>query len=266
MWLGFGDLQLLLVEPSGVQARIIGDELKQLGVGSVQVATSGADALRKMREHSPSAVISAMYLPDMSGTDLVFAMREDRDLEYLPFILISSETRPQVLAPIRQLGTCGIVPKPCTRNHLGRALQSAIDVLQEDESLSEMGVEVESLKVLVVDDSKSSRSFIRRILESVGVHEIYEAQNGVDGLMVMGNQMVDLVITDYHMPEMDGQTLIERIRTEGWQRDVPILMVTSEADAGRLAAVEQAGVSGIFDKPFEPASVKAMLAQIFSRS
>ena len=264
MWMGMQDLEVLLVEPSGVQARFIGDELKKAGVGQVKVAASGAEALAAMRAHAPSALISAMYLPDMTGTDLVFAMREDAALEWLPFVLISSETRPQVLAPIRQLGACAIVPKPCTRDHLARALNTVLELLQEDDTLAEMGIEVERLKVLIVDDSKSSRSFIRRILEGIGIRECFEAKNGVDGLMVLQNQMVDLVITDYHMPEMDGKTLVERIRAEGMQQDVPILMVTSEADQGRLAAVEQAGVSGIFDKPFDPASVKAMLAQILS--
>ena len=266
MWMGLQDLNVLLVEPSGVQARFIGDELRQAGAGRVEVVGSGAEALAAMRAHTPSVVVSAMYLPDMTGTDLVFAMREDEALEWLPFVLISSETRPQVLAPIRQSGACAIVPKPCTRAQLSRALQSVLELLQEDDSLAEMGVEVERLKVLIVDDSKSSRAFIRRILESIGIHELFEAKNGVDGLMVLQNQMVDLVITDYHMPEMDGQALVEHIRKEGWQREVPILMVTSEADKGRLAGVEQAGVSGIFDKPFDPASVKATLAQLLARA
>ena len=264
MWLGMQDLHVLLVEPSGVQARVIGEALKRLGVGSVTVMGSGAEALVAMKKKPPTVVISAMYLPDMTGTELVFAMREDAALDPLPYILISSEARPQVLSPIRQLGACAIVPKPCSEQQLSRALQTVIEVLQEDESLAEMGIEVEHLKVLLVDDSKSSRNFVRRILESIGVREFFEATNGIDALMVLQNQMVDLVITDYHMPEMDGKTLIERIRVEGLQQDVPILMVTSEADAGRLAAVEQAGVSGIFDKPFDPASVKAMLAQILA--
>lgn len=264
MWLGMGDLDMLLVEPSPMQARVIQQALLRLGVGRVEIVTSGGEALMMMRDKAPSCVISAMYLPDMTGTELVFAMRDDAGLEWLPFILVSSETRPQMLAPVRQSGACGIVPKPFTDDQLRRALQATLEVLQEDESLTEMGVEVEHLKVLIVDDSRSSRAFIRRILESIGVGECYEASNGVDGLMVLQNQMVDLVITDYHMPEMDGQDFVEHIRGEGWQREVPILMVTSEEDQGRLAAVEQAGVSGIFDKPFDPASVKAMLGQIFA--
>jgi two-component system, chemotaxis family, chemotaxis protein CheY len=257
MWLGTGDLHMLLVEPSPMQARVIEQALKRLGVGEVSVAASGSAALAMMRQHAPSCVISAMYLPDMTGTELVFAMREDPALEWLPFILVSSETRPRVLAPVRQSGACGIVPKPFSDEQLRRAVQATLETLQEDESLTEMGVEVERLKVLIVDDSKSSRAFIRRILESVGVHECFEARSGVEGIGVLQNQMVDLVITDYHMPEMDGKDFIEHIRSQGWQREVPILMVTSEADQGRLAA-------GIFDKPFDPASVKAMLAQIFS--
>lgn len=264
MWLGTGDLQILLVEPSAMQGKVIEQALRRVGVGAVEIAASGGEALMMMRDKNPSCVISAMYLPDMTGTDLVFAMRDDAALEWLPFILVSSETRPQVLAPIRQSGACGIVPKPFSDEQLRRVIGATLELLQEDESLTELGVEVEHLKVLIVDDSKSSRGFIRRILESVGVHECYEAKSGVDGLMVLQNQMVDLVITDYHMPEMDGKDFIQHIRCEGWQQEVPILMVTSEADQGRLAAVEQAGVSGIFDKPFDPASVKAMLAQIFS--
>ena len=57
--------------------------------------------------------------------------------------------------------------------------------------------------------------------------------------------------------------LVEFIRQQSWQASVPILMVTSEADAGRLAAVQEAGVSGICDKPFEPATVKKLLASMF---
>jgi len=79
---------------------------------------------------------------------------------------------------------------------------------------------------------------------------------------VMAENLVDLVVTDYNMPEMDGKALIDHIRHKSWQNSVPVLMVTSESDQGRLAAVEEAGVSGICDKPFEPAVVKALLLKI----
>ena len=76
--------------------------------------------------------------------------------------------------------------------------------------------------------------------------------------------MVDLVVTDYNMPEMDGRQLVEYIRQQSWQRSVPILMVTSEQSFSRLAAVEEAGVSGICDKPFEPGTIRRLLQRILS--
>jgi len=61
------------------------------------------------------------------------------------------------------------------------------------------------------------------------------------------------------MPEMDGLGLLRHIRGESWQSSVPVLMVTSETNPERLAAVRAAGVSGICDKPFEPKVVKRVI-------
>jgi len=64
------------------------------------------------------------------------------------------------------------------------------------------------------------------------------------------------------MPQMDGQALVEYIRKKSMQSSVPILMVSSEANRGRLAAVEAAGVSAICDKPFGTDVVRQMICQL----
>lgn len=253
---------MYLVEPSAIQGRIITTLLGRLGVMQVHRFGSAGEALSKMREVAPGVVISALYLPDMSGTELVLAMRGDADLEHVPFILVSSETRPQVLEPVRQSGVCGILPKPFSEDQLRKALRATLDYLDDDASLENAGIELESLRVLVVDDSPSARRFIRRVLENLGITHFVEAGNGIEAIAVMAESMVDLVVTDYNMPEMDGKALVDYIRQKSWQASVPVLMVTSESDQGRLAAVEEAGVSGICDKPFDPAVVKALLKKI----
>jgi two-component system chemotaxis response regulator CheY len=63
---------------------------------------------------------------------------------------------------------------------------------------------------------------------------------------------------------MDGRELIEFIRNESWQNELPIMMITSERDEKRLASVKQAGVSAICDKPFEPSHIKNLIEQIFT--
>lgn len=257
----FSTLLVFLVEPSSVQVRAIIDELANFGIDLVKSFADGASALAAMRSERPDLVMSAYYLRDMTGAELVTRMRHEPELADIAFILISSETRPQALEPIRQQGTCGILPKPFTSAQLRSALMTTLEFLRRDEEMA-YDAELEELTVLIVDDSASARRFIRRVLENLGIDKIIEADNGRAAAAVLAETMVDLVVTDYNMPEMDGRELIEHIRTQSWQSSVPVLMVTSEADSGRLAAVMEAGVSGICDKPFEPGVVKRLLRDI----
>lgn len=259
------DLSVLLVEPSHMQAGLVRRMLEHQGVQQVTLLDSAQEALAKLTECAASGtvVISSLYLPDMPGTELVEAMRADTELEAVPFILISSETRPQVLEPVRQSGACSIVTKPFTEQQLSRALFAAADYLNPpaDVDLAEM----EGLRVLVVDDSLASRHHLRRLLEELGIERITEAADGKQAVTILADSMFDLVITDYNMPEMDGRELTEYIRTQSWQAEVPVLMVTSEQNMGRLAAVERAGVSAICDKPFEAGNIRRLISDALTR-
>ncbi len=253
------DLSILLVEPSQMQANLVTRMLERQGVGRVAVVATAAEALDSLRlESAGMVVISSLYLPDMAGTDLVMAMRIDPDFDSLPFILLSSETRPQVLDPVRQSGACCIVPKPFTEQQLSSALYAAADYLNPPED--DDTVDLRGLRVLLVDDSVASRHHLRRLLEQLGIEQIVDAADGKQAVAVLQESLFDLVITDYNMPEMDGRELTEYIRTESWQAEVPILMVTSEQNVGRLAAVERAGVSAICDKPFEASSIRRLIS------
>jgi two-component system chemotaxis response regulator CheY len=104
------------------------------------------------------------------------------------------------------------------------------------------------------------------VLANLGIQHFTEAENGKQAVGIIDQHFFDLVVTDYNMPEMDGRELTEYIRTQSWQSTVPILMVSSESNQSRLAAVEQAGVSGVCDKPFESAMVKGLLQKMLRPS
>ncbi|WP_434513870.1 response regulator [Dechloromonas sp. ARDL1] len=258
------ELSVLLVEPSSMQANLVRRMLAHQGARQVRVVETASAALAALRaEHEGTVVISSLYLPDLAGTELVMAMRAESALESVPFILVSSETRPQVLEPVRQSGACSIVAKPFNEQQLSRALYAAADYLSPPEDIDT--TEIESLRVLLVDDSLASRRHLRRLLEELGIERISEATNGKEAVELLQATMVDLVITDYNMPEMDGRELTEYIRTQSWQAAVPILMVTSEQNMGRLAAVERAGVSAVCDKPFEAGSIRRLISEALTR-
>lgn len=265
MYASFQDLDVLVVEPSAVQARIVRDALAKLGVTRVQTADSGASALSAMHAATPALTISPMYLPDMSGVDMLQTMRADETLSGVAFILISSELREEVLDPIRQSGASAILPKPFTEADLVTALRSTLDYLNPRQQL-DVVVDLERLRVLLVDDSPNARKFMMRVLNNLGIENIVEANNGREGAEVLGSSMFDLVFTDYNMPEMDGLAFVKHIREQSWQATVPVIMVTSETNEARLEEVRQAGVSGICDKPFEPVVVKRVIEAALSAS
>ena len=258
MNLEISDLSILLVEPSGSQLKMIQKHLKAHGVNKITGVSSGEDALVEMKKFEPDLVISSMYLPDMTAIDLVTTMRDDGTLDHIPFMLISSETRFEHTDPIRQAGVVAILPKPFNHEDLSLALNASLEHIEPDQIVLD-NYDVEDLNVLVVDDSATARRHISRILNNLGIENLVTAENGKDAIEKLSEQKFDLVVTDFNMPEMDGQELVEYIRKDLGDTYMPILMVTSEEDEARLASVQKSGVSAIFDKPFDPASIKEIL-------
>lgn len=257
------ELFVCLIEPSTSQANLVKHILELSGVSHIETFQSGTEALAMIQNKHPHVVLSAMYLPDMTGTDVVYNMRAMESTQNIAFMLISSETNPRYLEPIRQAGAIAILPKPFTKEQLKRAFMATLDFINpSDLELKTNDIELEFLKILIVDDSRTARNYIRHVLNNLGILNIDEAENGKLAIPQIERNFYDLVITDYNMPEMDGEQLIEYIRTKSTQGSVPVLMVSSESDQGRLAAVEQLGISAICDKPFEPQTVKKLLQNI----
>jgi len=257
------DLNIILVEPSTMQCKMITDQLHGLGANKVKAYSDGKKALAGMLNDFPDLVISSMYLPDMTGTDLVQAMRANQKLESIAFMLISSETSFHSLDPVRQAGVMAILPKPFETEQLQKALYTTLDFLEPQNIELEDGF-VEDLNVLVVDDSLTARNHIKKTLRGIGVENITEAKNGREAMELVKSNFFDLIVTDYNMPEMDGKALVDFVRNESDQAGIPILMVTSESDASQVAAVQQAGVSAMCDKPFEIGNVRELIRQIMA--
>lgn len=259
--LAISELAVTFIEPSSMQGQIIQGHLQQLNVHKTQHFRTGGDALDSLEQYRPDLVISAMYLPDMTGAELVERMRRDPALEDLPFMLISSETSFAMLDPIRQAGVVAILPKPFAAEDLRRALYATVEYITPDETAL-ADVVLDDLVTLVVDDSAMARKHIARVLRNLGIEQITMAENGREAVELIERNFFDLVVTDFNMPEMDGEALTRYIREHSSQRSIPVLMVTSEGSGSRLSAVQQAGVSGVCDKPFDTATVKGMIRKM----
>lgn len=108
------------------------------------------------------------------------------------------------------------------------------------------------MKILIVDDSSTMRRIIGNTLKSIGQEDVIMAGDGVEGLEVLEqNPDTDLILSDWNMPNMNGLDFLIKVReTKG--KDLPIIMITTEAEKANVITAIKAGANNYIVKPFTP--------------
>ena len=106
------------------------------------------------------------------------------------------------------------------------------------------------MEVLFVEDSPTMRRIIANSLHKLGFERIIEAENGVDALEKLDGKAVDLILTDWNMPQMNGEELVKELRSNEKYKDIPILMITTRGMKDDVMAILKLGVNGYIVKPF----------------
>ncbi len=121
-----------------------------------------------------------------------------------------------------------------------------------------------AFNLLIVDDSASIRQIIKRVITISGfaTGDVYEAENGLSAYKILAGNPVDLVLSDVHMPHMDGITLLEKIKNNQALCHIPVVMVTTEAREQLVDKVMKLGAAGYIAKPFHPEEIKRLLQEI----
>ncbi len=118
--------------------------------------------------------------------------------------------------------------------------------------------------VMIVDDSKSMRHVIKKVLKISGLEigEIIEAGNGQEALDQLEGHWVDLILSDIHMPVMDGIEFLRRLGTHTDLRDVPVILVTTERNEKRLEEAMALGARAYLSKPFQPEEFRSLVLKL----
>ena len=115
--------------------------------------------------------------------------------------------------------------------------------------------------VLIVDDSESIREVVSFTLENAG-YDLLIGIDGKDALKFLDGRVIDLLITDLHMPEMNGIELIREVRKNDKYKRIPILFLTTESQKEKKMEAKAAGATGWIIKPFVPAKLLAALNKV----
>ncbi len=107
------------------------------------------------------------------------------------------------------------------------------------------------MKILVVDDSSTMRRIICNSLKQIGQEDTVQAEHGADALAKLKeNPDIELILTDWNMPMMDGFEFLTHVREEN--KTIPVIMVTTEAEKANVVKAIKAGANSYVVKPFTP--------------
>lgn len=129
-----------------------------------------------------------------------------------------------------------------------------------------MPADPSKIKFLVVDDFSTMRRIVRNLLKELGFTNVDEAEDGVVALSKLQGGGFDFVVSDWNMPNMDGLTLLQTVRSDPSLKNLPFLMITAEAKKENIIAAAQAGASGYIVKPFTAATLNEKMTKIFEKA
>ncbi len=121
--MGMENTKFLVVDDFSTMRRIVRNLLKELGFANVQEAEDGVDALNKLRGESFDFVVSDWNMPNMTGIELLKAIRADESLKHLPVLMVTAEAKKENIIEAAKAGASGYVVKPFTAATLDEKLK-----------------------------------------------------------------------------------------------------------------------------------------------
>ncbi|MFH1155247.1 MAG: response regulator [Pseudomonadota bacterium] len=200
---------VLVVDDDPAMTAMISRYLVQEGYSTI-TATSGPEALELAERDLPFAITLDIIMPEMDGWEVLQSLKENPVTRGIPVIIVSIfEERETGFA----LGAVGYVTKPVIRRQL----------LSEIEKIGKPGTRL----IMIVDDNGLDRQAIRQIIEKAGLTAV-EAFDGASCLELLERQIPDVLVLDLMMPEPDGFSVLERIRSNPETMDLPVIVVTAK--------------------------------------
>ncbi len=228
---------VLVIDDDSTARELIADWLQEHHI-PVAMAVGGIEGLRRARELRPAAITLDILMSDLSGWDVLAALKSDPDLAAVPVIVttIVDEQHKGIA-----LGAADYLTKPIDRERLLRSLARYVTA--------------DGKRVLLVEDDPAQRAIVRAALEPAG-YVVDEAEDGHAGLARLRATPPDLIVLDLLMPRMDGFEFAATLQEHPDWRRIPVIVVTAKDLTAEDRRRLQAGVAKILLKhEFNPAEL-----------
>jgi two-component system chemotaxis response regulator CheY len=125
-----------------------------------------------------------------------------------------------------------------------------------------------AFNILIVDDSQTMRKVIRKAVALSGfpMGECWEAGDGREALALVESRAVDLILTDFNMPGMDGLEMIRELKKDERKSRIPVVMITTQSNDWLAQEGKSLGIEGFIQKPFRPEAVRDLLSPLMEKA
>ena len=205
--------KILVVDDDLRVARLFAQQLEADG-HTVMVTTHGKDALPLARREQPDLILLDVVMPDIDGFEVLAQLKQDWDTKPIPVIVTS------IVAEEEKgfaLGAADYLVKPLDNRQLLISVRRVL--MQLDRATPGT--------VLVVDDEADIRHWLSVELTRQG-YLVTEAQNGEECLAAVATHPPDLILLDLNMPQVDGWTVIRRLKENPQTTGIPIIVLTAK--------------------------------------
>lgn len=228
--------KILIVEDSATVTKILKHLVNQQDNIEALFAGTYAESQAIYQQHKDDIFASVidLNLPDAPNGETVDYFLSQK----LPVIVLTGNYKDETREALLDKGIVDYVIKESRYSY--NYVFKLIDRLERNQKI----------KVLIAEDSKPTRSFIRALLEK-HLFQVLEANNGIEALDILAaNSDIKLLITDYHMPEMDGFELVKTIRQNVDKSDLVIIGLSGEGKGALSAKFIKNGANDFLPKPF----------------
>ena len=133
--------------------------------------------------------------------------------------------------------------------HAADPVEAIVEVADTETARAQFGDELRSTKVLYIEDNDANVRLVEAMLQMFGVREAFSATTGEQGVAIVAQERPDVILLDLHLPDLPGEQVLRRLRATDAARDVPVIVVTADANPGTSRRLLNAGVTGYITKP-----------------
>ena len=218
----------------------------------VITADNGIQGLEILRRQYVRVVLLDIMMPDMDGIEVLKEIRADNKLKNLPVMMLTASTDKENIKQAIALNVRDYIHKPFLPAELIARVEKKLVIKANVEEIS---------KILIIDDDESNLRELKKILEDHFPHEVLTANSGINGMEVLRNTEVNLVIANTAMRFINGFRILDFMRKDEKLSKIPAILTAPEGNDTVISKIKLSDAANFITTPFDTEKIVSIVTE-----